>query len=136
MAYNYAKEKRKFDAEWKRKASWYRKEGMSEDDIEEMRRFDLEQFNRDRAYESRRRPLETACGSCYVQAFEPPAERYSWLDEISDPQLVERLHGLSDADLELLTQIVIDGKSYRRQPKFFRAHIRISVVILHELEKI
>ena len=29
MAYNYAKEKRKFDAEWKRKASWYRKEGMS-----------------------------------------------------------------------------------------------------------
>ena len=41
MAYNYAKEKRKFDAEWKRKASWYRKEGMSEDDIEEMRRFGL-----------------------------------------------------------------------------------------------
>ena len=37
MAYNYAKEKRKFDAEWKRKSSWYRKEGMSEDDIEEMR---------------------------------------------------------------------------------------------------
>ena len=81
MAYNYAREKRRFDAELKRKASWYRKEGMSEDDIEEMRRFDLEQFNRDRAYESRRRPLETACGSCYVQAFESPAERYSWLDE-------------------------------------------------------
>lgn len=48
MAYNYAKEKRKFDAEWKRKASWYRKEGMSEDNIEAIRRFDLEQFNRDR----------------------------------------------------------------------------------------
>ena len=41
MAYNYAKEKRKFDAEWKRKASWYRKEGMSEDDIEEMRRLEV-----------------------------------------------------------------------------------------------
>lgn len=100
---------------------------MSEDDIEEMRRFDLEQFNRDRAYESRRRPLETACGSCYVQAFEPPAERYSWLDEISDPQLVERLHGLSDADLELLTQIVIDGKSYREAAKVFScSHQNIS----------
>ena len=58
MAYNYAREKRRFDAEWKRKELWYRKEGMSEDDIEEMRRFDLEQFNRDRAYESRRRPLD------------------------------------------------------------------------------
>ena len=30
MAYNYSKEKRKFDAEWKQKALWYRKEGMSE----------------------------------------------------------------------------------------------------------
>ena len=90
-------------------------------------RFDLEQFNRDRAYESRRRPLETACGSFYVQAFESPAERYSWLDEISDPQLVERLHGLSDADLELLTQIVIDGKSYREAAKVFScSHQNIS----------
>ena len=42
------------------------KEGMSEDDIEEMRRFDLEQFNRDRAYESRRHPLETARGSYHT----------------------------------------------------------------------
>ncbi len=62
MAYNYAMEKRKFDSEWKRKASWYRNEGMSEGGIEEIRCFDLAQFNRDRAYESRRRPLETACG--------------------------------------------------------------------------
>ena len=53
MPYNYAREKRKFDAEWKRKALWYRKEGMSEEDIEAMYRFDLAQFNRDRAYESR-----------------------------------------------------------------------------------
>ena len=53
MAYNYAMEKRKFDAEWKNKASWYRKEGISEEGIEAMHSFDLAQFNRDRAYESR-----------------------------------------------------------------------------------
>ena len=124
MAYNYAKEKRKFDAEWKRKASWYRKEGMSEDDIEEMRRFDLEQFNRDRAYESRRRPLETACGSCYVQQ---TSERYGWLDEVSDQQLAERLHALPEADLELLTLIAIDGKTYRDVAEVFScSHQNIS----------
>ena len=106
MAYNYAREKRKFDAEWKRKALWYRKEGMSEEDIEAMHSFDLAQFNRDRAYESRRRPLETACGSCYVQAPEADTGRYSWIDEVSDPQLAERLHMLSEADLELLTLMV------------------------------
>ena len=102
MAYNYAREKRRFDAEWKRKALWYRKEGMSEEDIEAMHSFDLAQFNRDRAYESRRRPLETACGSCYVQAPEA-AGLYGWIDEISDRRLAERLHELSEADLELLT---------------------------------
>ena len=108
MSYNYAREKRKFDAEWKRKALWYRKEGMSEEDIEAIHRFDLAQFNRDRAYESRRRPLETACGSCYVQE---PIERYSWIDEVSDQQLAERLRKLSKSDIELLTLLIYDGLS-------------------------
>ena len=108
MAYNYAREKRKFDAEWKRKALWYRKEGMSEESIAEMYCFDLAQFNRDRAYESRRRPLETACGSCYVQE---PIERYSWIDDISEPRLVERLRKLSESDIELLTLLIYDGLS-------------------------
>ena len=108
MAYNYAREKRKFDAEWKRKALWYRKEGMSEEDIEAMRCFDLAQFNRDRAYESRRRPLETACGSYYIQQ---SSERYSWIDEVSDPRLAKRLHELSESDIVLLKLLVIDGLS-------------------------
>ena len=108
MSYNYAREKRRFDAEWKRKERWYRKEGMSEDDIEEMRRFDLEQFNRNRAYEIRRRPLETACGSCCVQQ---TSERYGWIDEVSDPRLTERLQRLSERDIELLTLLIYDGLS-------------------------
>ena len=111
MAYNYAREKRKFDAEWKRKALWYRKEGMSEEDIEAMHSFDLAQFNRDRAYESRRRPLETACGSCYVQAPEADTGRYSWIDEVSDPRLAKRLHELPESDIVLLKLLVIDGLS-------------------------
>ena len=108
MSYSYAREKRKFDAEWKRKALWYRKEGMSEEDIEAMRCFDLAQFNRDRAYESRRRPLETACGSYYIQQ---SSERYSWIDEVSDPRLAKRLHELSESDIVLLKLLVIDGLS-------------------------
>lgn len=111
MAYNYAKEKRKFDAEWKRKASWYRKEGMSEDDIEEMRRFDLEQFNRDRAYESRRRPLETACGSCYTLMPEFNSGRGGWIEELSDARLSAKLRELPEADLEFLTLLCVDGLS-------------------------
>lgn len=124
MAYNYAREKRKFDAEWKRKALWYRKEGMSEESIAEMYCFDLAQFNRDRAYESRRRPLETACGSCYVQQ---PSERYSWIDEVSEPRLVERLRKLPESDIELLTLIVRDGCGVNEIAKLYGvAHSTIS----------
>lgn len=111
MAYNYAREKRRFDAEWKRKELWYRKEGMSEDDIEEIRRFDLEQFNRDRAYESRRRPLETACGSCYTLMPERNSGRGGWIEELSDPRLSAKLRELPEADLELLTLLCVDGCS-------------------------
>ena len=113
MAYNYAKEKRKFDAECKRKASWYRKEGMSEKNIEAMYNFDLAQFNRDRAYESRRRPLETACGSCYVQPQEASYERYGWIDGVSNPKLVKQLHELKEQELELLTLVVVEGKTHK-----------------------
>ena len=88
MAYNYAREKRKFDGEWKRKALWYRKEGMSEEDIEAMYRFDLAQFNR-----------------------EQPSERYSWIYEVSEPRLVEKLRRLSESDIELLTLLIYDGLS-------------------------
>ena len=79
---------------------------MSEEDIEAMHRFDLAQFNRDRAYESRRRPLETACGFYYIQQL---SERYSWIDEVSEPRLAERLRKLSNSDIELLTLMVQDG---------------------------
>ena len=111
MSYNYAREKRRFDAEWKRKELWYRKEGMSEDCIEEMRGFDLEQFNRDRAYESRRRPLETVCGSCYNLMPEFSYGRGGWMEELNDPRLSAKLRELPEADLELLTLLCVDGCS-------------------------
>lgn len=84
---------------------------MSEDDIEEMRRFDLEQFNRDRAYESRRRPLETVCGSYYTLMPECNPGRGGWIEELSDPRLSAKLRDLPEADLELLTLLCVDGCS-------------------------
>ena len=106
MAYNYARERRKFDAEWKRKASWYRKEGMSEESIAEMYRFDLAQFNRDRAYESRRRPLETACGS-----YTSSPDFLDWVDQVENPSLSRKLKNLPVKDKELLTLYIMQGFS-------------------------
>ena len=133
MSYSYAREKRKFDAEWKRKALWYRKEGMSEEDIEAMHCFDLAQFNRDRAYESRRRPLETACGSCYIQQ---PSERYSWIDEVSNPQLVKQLHELTDQELELLTLVVVEGKTHKEAADILSCSRQLITKQLAQIRKI
>ena len=55
------------------------------------------------------RPLETACGSCYIQAPESTSSRYGWIDEVSDQQLAEQLRKLSKSDIELLTLMVRDG---------------------------
>ena len=79
---------------------------MNEEDIEAMHSFDLAQFNRDRAYESHRRPLETACGSytCSPDCFD-------WVDQVEDPSLSCKLKNLSGQDKELLTLYIMQGFS-------------------------
>ena len=55
--------------------------------------------------------METACGSYYIKAPEADTRRYSWIDDISEPRLVERLRKLSESDIELLTLLIYDGLS-------------------------
>lgn len=52
MGFHYAREKKKFDAEWAKTAAWYKAEGMPDEDIEAMRRFDWAEFCSRRAYET------------------------------------------------------------------------------------
>ena len=50
MGYNYSREKRKFDAEWKKKEEWYRESGMSEEAIQEIFAYDWAEFNSTRKF--------------------------------------------------------------------------------------
>ena len=50
MGYNYSREKRKFDAEWKKKEIWYRESGMSEEAIQEIFTYDWAVFNSTRKF--------------------------------------------------------------------------------------
>ena len=50
MEYNYSREKRKFDAEWKKKEEWYRESGMSEEVIHEIFTYDWAEFNSTRKF--------------------------------------------------------------------------------------
>ena len=51
--------------------------------------------------------------TCYIPAPEADAGRYSWIDEITDSWLAERLQNLTKQELELLTLIVIEGKTHK-----------------------
>ena len=50
MGYNYSREKRKFDAEWKKKEVWYHASGMSEEAIQEIFTYDWAEFNATRKF--------------------------------------------------------------------------------------
>lgn len=41
----------------------------------------------------------------------PPVDRNWWLNEIEDEELLRKLMVLSDSDIELLTAIVMEGRT-------------------------
>lgn len=51
MGFNYAREKAKFEAEWKKKADLYRSAGMSEESIQILRNDAWNEFKSDRNYD-------------------------------------------------------------------------------------
>ena len=125
MGFNYAAEKAKFEAEWRRTSAEFAQAGMSEKDIQSMRDFDWETFCADRIWANHNQPLpdtylldgeqstlfrkyETMSATFDEKDF---TARYAWVETISDPDLAVRMKKLSDRDLELLTFIVIEGHS-------------------------
>jgi hypothetical protein len=52
MGFNYTREKRRFDAEWRKRAEQYGNAGMDAGSIQAMRDYDWVQFCRRRTYEN------------------------------------------------------------------------------------
>lgn len=131
--FNYAKEKAEFDRKWTILEKEYRAAGMSEADIQEMHDYDFGIFKRRRswaAYEtsfSELLPDDTDIDDLSIElstlgerfrmedSYQTEATdvRFSWLNEITDLFLLDRLHQLSDQELTVLTQYAIEGKSQR-----------------------
>lgn len=109
MAFNYGREKKKFEEEWKAKASWYRLEGMDEKAIQAMYEYDLSDFNARRSYENN-------TVSCSIEHTILSSEntiqltgRYDWIDEIGNIELVHKLKKLTEHELEILTLLSFNG---------------------------
>ena len=107
MSWNNGYETKKFKKEQEKIAKLYRSYGASEKLIDEMLEFSLIQFREERTYREHTESFEQAE---YIT--EDSAElhsRYWWIEEISDPILVNKIKSLSQDDIELLTLYAILG---------------------------
>ena len=109
MGFYYATEKAKFDEKWKKLEDWYRKSGMSEDAIREMREYDWNELKARRRYENKR----DESGADIEEIAEPETERktsgrYGWIEDLNNTALVLKLRKLTPHELEIITLLIVD----------------------------
>ncbi len=126
MGFNYAKEKKLFDLEWKILQREYEDAGMSPSAIEAMHSYDWDMFLSRRTYENHTQPLPDSFLNGEVEGQRSKlfikfaslsatfdegdfSSRYAWINTISDTALSVKLATLSTKDLELLTFIALEG---------------------------
>ena len=128
MGWNNAYETKKFEAKQKKQAEEYRALGMTEEQIQAIYEFDLEQFKSERR---NRMHIQQFTSSDFDEGEDDDSEstlydkffdeltcsietlggksRYWWVEEIDNHKLAERVKMLSEEDLELLTKSIVDG---------------------------
>ena len=125
MAWNNGLERKRFDEEQERIAAEYRAAGMTEEQIKQMYQFDLDAFNSKRRFNEHNQqfpedvleesdddksPLfEKFLDSVSVGLdLSNIKDRYWWIEEIENIQLLTAIKELSAEEIELITQIVFD----------------------------
>lgn len=128
MSWNDGYERRKFEAKQKKQAEEYRALGMTEEQIQTMYEFDLEQFKSERRHRMHTQQFTSSdfdegeaddSESTLFDKFfdeltctiETSGEhsRYWWVEEIEDADLCKRIKSLSVDDIELITLYAFDG---------------------------
>ena len=140
MTFIYGAERRKFEMNWAETEALYRKHGMSESAIQEMREYDWDLFKAARIEAIHTQEISfqpdndddmTMMDSPLLMKFferftnqydaHGSHSRYWWLEELSDPRLVTAILRLTDDDKELLTLIVVEG--YTQEECAVKLHI-------------
>lgn len=130
MEFNYNTERRKYEKNWAKTEALYRKHGMSEAAIQEMREYDWDLFKAARIEamhtqemgfhpddDDDKSMMDSPLLKKFFEQFTTQYDtygthsRYWWLEELSDPRLVAGITKLTDEDKELLTLIIVEGYS-------------------------
>lgn len=130
MEFNYTTERRKFERNWAKTEALYRKHGMSEAAIREMREYDWDLFKAARIEamhtqeigfqlddDDDKSMMDSPLLKKFFEQFTTQYDtygthsRYWWLEELSDPRLVAGIAKLTDDDKEFLTLLIVEGYS-------------------------
>ena len=128
MSWNDGYERKVFAKRQKTQAAEYRALGMTEEQINEMYEFDLEQFKSERRHRMHTQPLQVeefeendadeSDNTLLNEFFDEltctietsgDKSRYWWVEEIEDAELSKRIKLLSAEDIELVTLYAFDG---------------------------
>ena len=116
---------------WDKLRNEYVAAGMSEADIQQMYKYDWEEFKRERVFRMHNYSIEDTLFPNYDVTSEDQCPRlakhldrlsvdqpeisewgrYAWIEDIDTSELALRIKALSQTDLELLSCFVVDGLS-------------------------
>lgn len=129
MAISFAKEYKRFEKELAKKHLMYSQLGMSQEQIDALDEFDREEFLSNNTYRRHTQPLTIDADSENPEDLHPLLKKFgdvlsvnlevtfrdefAWLDEISSPDLLEKLLSLSEEDLWILDAYVFGEKTYQ-----------------------
>ena len=113
MGYNYSREKRKFDAEWKKKEEWYRESGMSEEAIQEIFAYDWAEFNSTRKFYRYMEDVDVEHipeKSCDI--LETALEK-DWTELLDSPQMLRKIRKLPADYIEIIEMLCFENLTQR-----------------------
>lgn len=105
MGYNYSREKRKFDAEWKKKEEWYRESGMSEEAIQEIFAYDWAEFNSTRKFYRYMEDVDVERvpkKSCDILE---SALAKDWTELLDSPEMLRKIRQLPTDYIEIIEML-------------------------------
>lgn len=140
MSYNHGLEERIFEKQWKKTAEEYRKSGMTEEQIAAIYEFDRQVFNSDRRYRERTIDLYNNPILKKMKVYDDYSEnnRYSWIDNIEDPEKYKKIMSLPKIWRDAFTMYLYDGytqkeissKLLRPQQSISRWIVKIAEILL------
>lgn len=113
MGYNYSREKRKFDAEWKKKEEWYRESGMSEEAIQEIFAYDWAEFNSTRKFYRYMEDVDVEHipeKSCDILE---TALANDWTELFDSPEILRRIRQLPADYIEIIEMLYFENLTQR-----------------------